>query len=304
LFSNLGMKLSGFSYIRNGFTFDYPFLQSIQSVLPICDEFVIAVGDSTDGTREAIEALDSDKIKIIDTVWDMRLREGGKIFAQQANIALDHITGDWALHIQADEVIHENELGKIKTAILQYENDPQIDGFILPYYHFFGSYDYIRTSRQVHRYEVRAFRNDQYVRSYRDSQGFRIYQDAQDYATSKGKKLRVKAIDAHIYHYNYVRNPKLMAEKAAFFVSFWDKAPSEERPQVDGSKLIDYEIIDKLEKFEGTHPKLMQSIVAAQDWEYQFDPRKSNMQWKDKILHKIHDLTGIRLFEYKNYKLV
>ena len=110
-------KISGFSYIRNGFEFDYPFLESIQSILPICDEFIIAVGDSHDGTREAIEKLGSDKIKIIDTIWDENMRANGAIFAQQSNIALDHITGNWAFHIQADEVIHENDLPKIRQAI-------------------------------------------------------------------------------------------------------------------------------------------------------------------------------------------
>jgi len=115
------MKISGFSYVRNGFEYGYPFIEAIQSVLPVCDEFVIAVGDSTDGTREAIAKLDPQKIKIIDTKWDMQLREGGKVFAQQANIALDNITGDWAFHIQADEVIHENDLQKIIAAIK--END-------------------------------------------------------------------------------------------------------------------------------------------------------------------------------------
>ena len=107
------MKISIFSYIRNSFKYEYPFLQSIQSVLPICDEFVIAVGDSDDGTKEAINNIGNSKIKIIDTIWDERLRTNGKIFAQQANIALKQITGDWAFHIQADEVIHEKDLNKI-----------------------------------------------------------------------------------------------------------------------------------------------------------------------------------------------
>src|SRR6185436_13189614 len=102
------MTISGFSYIKNGFTYEYPFLQSIQSILPICDEFVIAVGNSNDGTKEAILAIGSPKIRIIDTVWDEQLRSNGKIFAQQANIALMNTKCDWAFHIQADELIHEN----------------------------------------------------------------------------------------------------------------------------------------------------------------------------------------------------
>ena len=162
------MKISGFSYVRNGFEIGYPFIEAVLSILPLCDEFVIAIGESTDGTREAIEKLNSQKIKIVDTVWDMNLREGGKIFAQQANVALDHTTGDWAFHIQADEVIHERDLPKIKEAILRYDNDERVEGFILPFYHFWGDYTHIRTARSVHLHEIRIFRNKKLVRSYRD----------------------------------------------------------------------------------------------------------------------------------------
>lgn len=41
--------------------YDYPFREAIRSILPLCDEFVVAVGDSTDGTREAVLALDPQK---------------------------------------------------------------------------------------------------------------------------------------------------------------------------------------------------------------------------------------------------
>jgi len=59
------MRIAAFSFVRNGFDYGVPFIESIQSVLPICDEFVIAVGDSTDGTREAILAIGSDISKKI-----------------------------------------------------------------------------------------------------------------------------------------------------------------------------------------------------------------------------------------------
>jgi len=115
------LKISGFSYVRNGFEFGYPFLESMQSVLPYVDEFVMAVGDSNDGTRQAIEKLNNPKIKIIDTVWDMGQREGGKLFATQANIALDNISGDIGFHIQADEVLHEDDAKLILQSFKELE---------------------------------------------------------------------------------------------------------------------------------------------------------------------------------------
>lgn len=166
---NKDIKISGFSYVRNGFSYGVPFVQAVSSILPICDEMVVAVGNSLDGTKEALLALNNDKIKIIDTLWDDKLKEGGKIFAQQTNIALAATTGNWAFHIQADEVIHENDLHKIAQAIKNEHNNTGIDGFILPFLHFYGDYNHIRNSRRVHRNEVRIFRNSGLVKSYKDS---------------------------------------------------------------------------------------------------------------------------------------
>jgi len=293
------MKISGFSYVRNGFDYGVPFLEAYQSILPVCDEFVVTVGEGNDGTREAIQKLNDPKIRIIDTVWDMSLRANGKIFAQQTNMALDAITGDWAFHIQADEVIHENDIYKIKEAVERNDNDKRVEGFILPFIHFWGGYDHIRTSRRVHKNEVRLFRNGLGVRSYRDSLGFRKYRDFNAYAndTEKGEKLRVKKIDAPIYHYTEVRGPGAKTKKAAAIGAFYEKN--------DGKPVQKEEYgYDRLEKFTGTHPRLMSEKVKAQDWEYVFNPKKAVWRTKDRIMQPIEDILGFKIGEYKNYKLI
>jgi len=293
------MKISGFSYVRNGFDYGVPFLEAYQSILPVCDEFVVTVGEGNDGTKEAIQKLNDPKIRIIDTVWDMSLRANGKIFAQQTNMALDAITGDWAFHIQADEVIHENDIYKIKEAVERNDNDKRVEGFILPFIHFWGGYDHIRTSRRVHKNEVRLFRNGLGVRSYRDSLGFRKYKDFKAYAndTEKGEKLRVKKIDAPIYHYTEVRGPGAKTKKAAAIGAFYEKN--------DGKPVQKEEYgYDRLEKFTGTHPRLMNEKVKAQDWEYVFNPKKAVWRTKDRIMQPIEDILGFKIGEYKNYKLI
>lgn len=299
------MLISGFSYIRNGFTFGYPFLQAFESILPICDEFVIAVGDSTDGTREAIAELDPDKIKIIDTVWDMSLRQGGRIFAQQANVALDHIRGRWGFHIQADEVIHEDDLPRIREAVLKYDDDPRVEGLLFPFLNFWGSYHYIGITRRWHRYEVRVIRNQPGVRSYRDSQGFRRHSSVEthDQGSEKGEKLRVKKIDVPVFHYNYVRHPKLMKKKEDYFHRFWhdDKWL---RDNLSDTGETDYAGIDILETFTGSHPKLMRPLIEAQDWEFEFDRSQVKLSFKDWLLYRIEKLTGWRPGEYRNYRLI
>jgi glycosyltransferase involved in cell wall biosynthesis len=293
------MKISGFSYVRNGLDYGYPFLEAIQSILPICDEFVIAVGESTDGTREAIEKL-GPKIKIIDTVWDMSQRAGGKVFAQQANIGLDNISGDWAFHIQADEVIHEKDLPKIKAAIEQNDANKKVEGFILPFLHFWGTYNYVRNTRRVHRYEVRLFRNDKLIRSYADSQGFRKYNSIEGYEhDEKGEKLRVKKIDAPIYHYNGVRPDKIQKKKMHTFFFLHNAELGEEV-----FEHFDYQQVDRVVPFKGEHPAVMKEKVEQQDWDFKFDPKKAVWKTKDKIMQPIEDILGFKIGEYKNYKLI
>ena len=204
------MKVSAFTYVRNGLHFDYPFIESIRSVLPIVDEFIVVIGDNFDGTREAVENIGDTKIKIIDTVWDDQLRSGGMIFAQQCNIGFDHTAkeADWLFHIQADELIHEKDIPVIEQAMQQNLANKNVEGFLFRFINFFGDYRHWGPSRRYHQNEIRIIRNDPHIRSYRDSQGFRQFDDPSKLWEEKGHKLHVKKIDATIYHYSYVKNPK------------------------------------------------------------------------------------------------
>lgn len=301
---NNSIFISGFTYIRNGFTFGYPFLESMQCILPLVDELVIAVGNSTDGTREAVAALHPTKIKIIDTVWDDNLREGGKIFAQQANIALDNCKGKWAFHIQADELIHEQDYDKVKQAISAADKDENIEGIVFDFLNFYGGYHHIGATRKWHRKEVRIIRNLPQIRSYRDSQGFRMYNSVEEWKNgAKGRSLKVLYAPIPYFHYSYARKPQLMQKKNNYFNSFWhdDKWLDENNSK---KQEYDYSIVDAVKPFVGTHPKLMQKLVAAQDWEFVYNPKKAKFSLKDKLLFIVENLTGWRIGEYKNYKIV
>ena len=295
------MTISGFSYVRNGFNYDCPFIEAITSILPICDEFVVAVGDSTDGTREAIEQIGSPKIKIIDTTWDLRLRAGGKIFSQQTNLALDAIKGDWAFHIQADEVIHEKDLYKIKHSIEKENENSRIDGFILPFIHFWGDYYHYRNTRRVHKHEVRIFKNTGTVRSYRDSQGFRKYTSTEAYNNNsdKGKKLLVNKIDTPIFHYNNVRTPDSILKKHSEMGFFYghEKKQTEETRKAQ----YDFNIVDRVAEFKDSHPNVMQKRIAAHPNNFVYDNSKATWVKKDKFIQPIEDLLGFKIGEYKNY---
>lgn len=286
------MKVSGFTILRNGSKYGYPYIESIKSILPICDEFIAVVGDSDDDTIQQIESLSEPKIKIVLTVWDKTLRTGGKILAQQTDIALTHITGDWGIYLQADEVIHEKYLETIQTAMLDNLQNINVEGLLLKYKHFHGSYDYVANSRNWYRQEIRVIRNGIGVQSWKDAQGFRI----------EGRKMFVKAVDAYVYHYGWVKHPRVMQEKIKSFNKLWhdDKWVDKNIPEISE---FDYSQIDSIEKFTETHPKVMTNRISKYNWNF-IPPVNQKRKIKDRLLSYIEEKTGARIGEYKNYILV
>lgn len=299
------MKISGFTYMRNSFTYGYPVIESILSILPLCDEFIAVVGKSDDGTREAIAAISSPKIKIIDTVWDDALIKGGQVFAQQANIGLKACTGDWAFHIQSDEVFHEDSLAEIKKAMADNLNDPGVEGFLFNFYHFIGDYKHIGTTRRWHRREIRIVRNLPGVYSYKDSQGFRIYPTHEDYLQqTNSRKLNVLLLNARIFHYSYCRNPDLLLGKVKRFNNYYQSQDKTEE-QYKAYKTFDFgTVADILAPFTDSHPLTMKETIANQDWVFKHNPKKIALSFRRLMLHRIEQVTGWRIGEYKNYKII
>ncbi|HRS53558.1 MAG TPA: hypothetical protein P5250_02490 [Bacteroidales bacterium] len=290
------MKVSGFSFIRNAIKYDYPIKEAILSILPICDEFVIAVGKSEDETYNLIKSIDSVKLKIIETVWNDNLRQGGKVLAEETNKALKAISSDsdWAFYIQGDEVVHEKYLPVIQQAMMQWKDDAKVEGLLLNYLHFYGSYDYVGDSRRWYRKEIRIIKPHPDIHSYKDAQGFR----------KRNKLIKVKQIDAYIYHYGWVKPPELQQAKQKFFHKLWhdDKWIKNNIPDTD---YFDYSQIDSLQHFKGTHPKVMLNRINEKNWFFSFDPtNRKNLKGLNKILYWIEKKMNYRIGEYKNYKLL
>ncbi len=289
------MKVTGFTIIRNAVKYDYPVVESIKSILPICDEFIVAVGESEDETRELVASIAPDKIKIIDTTWDLSLRTGGRVLADETNKALKAISPDtdWAFYIQADEVMHEQWLPHLVKAMEHFKDDPKIEGLLVNYLHFYGSYDYIGDSRRWYRKEIRIVRPNPGLTSYRDAQGFRI----------NDRKLNVKETDAYMHHYGWVKPPEKQQEKQKNFHKLWHDDTWMEKNIGDRSS-FDYGNIDSLSLFKGTHPKEMIERINKVNWVFKFDPTKKNFGLKAALLHFIEKQTGWRPGEYKNYHLL
>ena len=290
------MKVSGFTIIRNAIKYDYPIVEAINSILPVCDEFVIAVGKSDDDTLEFMKSINSPKIKIIETIWDDTLREGGRVLAVETDKAFHAISpqSDWAFYIQADEVFHENDLPAIKEAMLKYLDDSRVEGLLFKHINFYGSYNYTAGSRKWQKNEIRVIRNDKNIASWKDAMSFR----------KQGEKLNVKHVDACIYHYGWVKNPGIMQAKVIEFNKLWhnDEWIEQNVPKVEA---FDYSQIDTLVEFKGTHPAVVQKRINKVNWEFNFDPTKSKeLSLRLKILNNIYVKTGWLIGGIKNYKII
>jgi hypothetical protein len=289
------MKVSGFTFIRNALKYDYPIVEAIKSILPICDEMIVAVGNSEDDTLELIKSIDLTKVKIIETIWDDSMREGGKVLALETDKAFEAISpdSDWAFYIQGDEVIHEKYLDKIRLGMIQCLNDKEIDGLLFRYKHFYGSYDYVGSSQKWYRNEIRVIRNNRQIYSYRDAQGFR---------KKPNQKLQVAVIDAEVFHYGWVKDPRAMQMKQESFNKLWHNDEWIDQHVVKSDQFQYEDHISELKKFEGSHPKVMKERINMKNWKFDFDISNNRKSLKDLFKNILYDYFNWDT-NYKNYKI-
>lgn len=291
------MRVCGFTIIRNAVKLDYPVVEAIRSILPICDEVVVAVGQSEDNTLGLIRNIDQQKIRIVETVWDDTKREGGHVLALETDKAFAAIPqdADWCFYIQADEVLPEQYLTEVRETMARHLDDRRVEGLLFNYRHFYGSYDYVGTSWKWYRREIRIVRNDKAIFSYRDAQGFR---------KRPNQKLKVKLVNAEIYHYGWVREPKAMRRKQLAFSQLYHDDQWLEA-NVPKEEEFDYSQIDSLARFTGKHPAVMEERIRRLNWKFDHDLSKNRLSLREK-LKRIASLLllGYRVGEYKNYKLL
>ncbi len=290
------MKVSGFTFVRNAVKYDYPVVAAISSILPLCDEVIVSVGNCDDGTLELIESIGSPKIKITHSVWDDSLKEGGRILAVETDKAFAHVSpdADWAFYIQADEVVHEQDYPAIRAAMQEYLDDKRVEGLLFKYTHFFGSYDYIGDSRTWYQHEISVIRNDKRISSYRDAQGFR----------KEGQKLHVKRVNASMYHYGWVKDPQIQAQKLNNSFQLYHGTNEELVTNRVPIAEFDYGGVDSLAPFKGTHPEVMKERINKKNWQFTHDISRKKFSFKGSILYWIEKRTGKRLFDYRNYKVI
>jgi len=290
------MKVVGFTFIRNAITFQYPVVEAIKSILPLCDSVIVGVGNSDDATLELIKNIDSNKIVIHETVWDDSAREGGRVLAQETDKSYHLIPDDtdWTFYIQGDEVIHEEYYENIQKAMVEYKDDQNVEGLLFNYRHFYGSYDYIGDSYSWYPNEIRIVRKREDIFSYKDAQGFR---------KRPNEKLNVMKIDAYVHHYGWVKTPEAMQLKHETFNKLWhdDEWMKENIPKADE---FDYSKIDSLKLFEGTHPEVMKAYIEKYNWKFDYDLSMNKYSFKDRAKKLFERITGVKLAGSKNFILL
>ncbi len=297
------MLISAFTFARNTDKLYYPVKECLSSVLPIADEVIVALGagDPEDRTEEIINAIGDKKIKIFHRVWDPALFASSRIFAHETTFALNQCKATWCLYLQADEVLHEDDMQAIVEACKKYEHDLEVDGMLFSYEHFWGDYEHLVETHGLIRNEIRVLRNGIGAYSYQDALSFRKGND---------EKLNVVKIPARIFHYGYMRPPHLMGAKRKVHNDMHHGTTAEiEKPTYDWGPL------GGLKKFKGTHPKVMAEWIKKFNWADSLNFRKPRLYERSTHKHlrpKYRFMTWLErnfnnnqeIFGFKNYKLI
>jgi len=285
------MKVSAFTFIKNGQILGYPFIQSIQSILPIVDEFVINVGESEDDTLELIQSINNPKIRIIQSKWNDNMHDRGYVYGQQKMIAQFNCTGDWAFYIEGDEVYHEDDLDKIRASMQAHVDNPEVEALVFDFYHFYGNANSYLDSPGWYRSEARVIKNS--IRTYAPDGLFWLV-----LASNKtGRYPKAKHTGARCYHYGWVRSEEQMNLKSEKVQKYWGGEPAK----------IDYSQMDQsiIKEFVDTHPKIVQDWLPKDRGIYKTDSsyQPTKKQKKHQLMLKLEKLFRLELSK-KHYKLL
>jgi len=287
--------ISGFTIVRNAVRLDYPIVPAIRSILNLCDEVVVNVGRSDDGTRDLVASIGDPRVQILDTEWDFSRGSGALAF--ETNRAMAACRGAWGVYIQADEVLHEAGASVLRERLTEWDRDPRVEGLLVDYFHFYGDFVTVATDRHWYRREVRAVRLGHDIRSYQDAQGFRV---------GPGKRrVRARPTGARMFHYGWARPPQSMRQKLVASQEIFREAVDRIAARVADQQVLYWTPL--LRRFSGTHPRVAQPWIAARDGAHTgggptVGPRHLRLGHVRLYLSDwIERLTGARLFEYRNY---
>jgi len=285
--------ISGFTLVRHAVLLDFPIVESVRSILPLCDEVVVNVGRGDDDTLDLVRSIADPRVRILEAEWDFSLRE--RLLAAETFRAQRACRHSWGMYIQADEVLHERGIPVLRDAVSELDQDARVEALLLRYRHFFGDPFTEAVNRRWYRREVRLLRLDPSlgIRPYRDAQGFR--------AGTADRKVRARLTGAEMFHYGWTRSAAALRgrrkEDRKLYARVHEPPP--------GGPLLTW--FPGLRPFSGSHP------AVAGEWveRHRVDPDRTvsapGFSWGHLRFHlsdAFERLTGARVFEFRNYTLV
>jgi hypothetical protein len=258
----------------------------------VCDEVVVNVGRSEDETLDLVRSIADRRIRILETEWDMSRRN--TVLGAETLRAMRACSYPWGIYIQADEVLHETGAAELAAAVRQHDGDRRVEGLLVRYLHFYGGFQTIATHRRWYRREVRAVRLDPAldIQPYQGAQGFRV--------GPEHRRIRARLTAAQMFHYGWARPAQALREKRELGKTMYPWRNADER-----LPLLAW--IPGIQPFTGTHPAVARDWIERrlEDPERVIAPRR--LQWhhlRYYVSGWIERLTGVRLFEFRNYTIV
>ena len=137
-------SVSGYTTTYNCNKHQYPWKQSITSLLGFCDEVVVVDGGSDDGTWEALQdwASAEDRLKVFKVERDWSHTRHAVFDGQQKAEARARCTGDFLWQMDSDEIVHEDHYDKIVGLCKNFPNN--VDLISLPVVEYWGSHKKVR----------------------------------------------------------------------------------------------------------------------------------------------------------------
>jgi hypothetical protein len=297
------MKLSGFTFVRDAVKCEYPAVESISSILPIVDEFVVNIGlPDIDGTVDLIQSIKDPKIKIIQNQWNPNLRTGGYVFAQQTNIALFNCMGKWAFYLQTDEVIHEEDHSIIMDYVDRYIDDDRVEGLALKQLNFWGDYQTVLSVYpKWERRRCWIVKPHRFILSAGDAARFTVHPKFKE----NGRRLRAVEMDARLFHYHGIKSKKGLESKYRSARQYWGEGRVSDQ-EVDFYKFYPRQFVSE---YQGSHPKVMEDLIrkheskldhSSPQWRMELTPTEKKQWRKHKFLQYLPERFAVK----RRYELV
>lgn len=136
--------ISGYTTTRNCISQEYPFKQSISSMLNFADEVVVVDGGSDDGTWEFLEdwSKKDDRLKVFQVERDWTSPRHAVFDGLQKAEARSRCSGEYLWQMDSDEIVHEDDYEKIKLLCKNFPTE--VDLICLPVIEYWGGPEKVR----------------------------------------------------------------------------------------------------------------------------------------------------------------